>query len=54
MAPTAAGVIYDATDSYDWALVMFAISAAIAAAFFLLARRIAPPLDAIAPTALDS
>ena len=54
VAPTAAGVIYDATDSYDWALGMFAISAAIAAAFFLLARRIAPPLDSIAPTASDS
>jgi MFS family permease len=54
VAPAAAGVIYDATDSYDWALVMFAISAAIAGAFFLLARRIAPPLDALPPTPRDS
>jgi sugar phosphate permease len=54
VAPTAAGAVYDATNSYDWALVMFAISAAISGVLFLLASRIAPPLDAIAPTALDS
>lgn len=54
VAPAAAGAVYDATDSYDWALVMFSISAAIAGVLFLLASRIAPPLDSIAPTASDS
>jgi sugar phosphate permease len=45
VAPAAAGAIFDATDSYDWALVMFAGSAVVAALSFAAAARMTPPLD---------
>jgi len=45
VSPAVAGAIFDATDSYDWALVMFAISAGVSMALFAIAGRMARPLD---------
>ena len=45
VAPAVAGAIFDATDSYDWALVMFAISAGLSVVMFLLASRMPRPLE---------
>ncbi len=42
-SPTAAGAIFDATGSYDWALVMFATSFAAAFFLFWLAARLPAP-----------
>ena len=47
ISPAAAGAIFDATDSYDWALVMFAISAGVSGVCFLLASRMTLPLDRV-------
>jgi sugar phosphate permease len=47
VSPAAAGAIFDATESYDWALIMFACSAGLSALLFLLASRMAPPLDVV-------
>jgi len=44
-SPIIAGEIYDETGSYDWALVMYAISAAAAALVFLVASRLRQPAD---------
>ena len=43
ISPTAAGAIFDATGSYDWALVMFACSAGAACLLFWLAARLPRP-----------
>jgi sugar phosphate permease len=45
-SPVIAGAIFDATESYDWALVMFLGSFAIAFAAFLVASRLPHPLAA--------
>ena len=47
VAPAAAGAIFDATESYDWALIMFASSAGLSALLFVLASRMTPPLDLV-------
>ncbi len=43
LSPTIAGAIYDATGSYDWALVMFIGTFAAAFVLFALASRIPYP-----------
>jgi sugar phosphate permease len=43
MSPTVAGLIYDTTGSYDWALVMFMSTYAAALMLFFLASRMARP-----------
>jgi MFS family permease len=50
VAPAVAGAIFDATDSYDWALVMFAISAGLSVVMFLLASRMPRPLEGARPS----
>jgi predicted MFS family arabinose efflux permease len=55
LSPTAAGAIYDATGSYDWAIVMFLCTFGGAFALFLVALRLPRPIDAhpqraVAPT----
>ncbi|HJN94030.1 MAG TPA: hypothetical protein QGF05_15105 [Dehalococcoidia bacterium] len=46
VSPAVAGAIFDATDSYDWALVMFAVSAGLSLLLFALASTMARPVDA--------
>ena len=45
ISPTLAGAIFDATNSYDWALVMFAISSGLSALLFWIASRLPRPVD---------
>ena len=45
ISPAVAGAIFDATDSYDWALVMFAISFGLSAVLFWVASRLPRPID---------
>ncbi len=45
ISPAVAGAIFDATNSYDWALVMFAISSGLSALLFWGASRLPPPVD---------
>ena len=45
LSPTVAGAIYDATGSYDWALVMFLGTFAGAFVLFFVALRLPRPLD---------
>ena len=47
-SPVIAGEIYDEAGSYDWALVMYAVSAGAAAVVFLFALRLKQPLAALA------
>ena len=44
LSPTIAGAIYDATGSYDWALVMFVSTFGASLVLFALARRMPPPV----------
>ena len=44
VSPTAAGAIFDATNSYDWALVMFAIALVVSMTLFWLASRLPRPV----------
>ena len=44
VSPTAAGAIFDATNSYDWALVMFAIALLVSMTLFWLASRLPRPV----------
>lgn len=46
-SPVIAGEIYDEAGSYDWALVMYAVSAGGAAVVFLFALRLRQPLAAL-------
>ena len=46
-SPVIAGEIYDEAGSYDWALVMYAVSAGAAAVVFLFATRLRQPLSAL-------
>lgn len=46
-SPVIAGEIYDEAGSYDWALVMYAVSAGAAAVVFLFALRLRQPLAAL-------
>ena len=48
ISPTAAGAIYDATGSYDLALVMFLMTFAGSFVLFVVALRLPRPVDAIA------
>ena len=41
----AAGAIFDATGSYDWALVMFAIASGASALLFWVASRLPRPVE---------
>ena len=45
ISPAVAGAIFDATNSYDWALVMFAISSGLSAMLFWVASRLPRPVD---------
>lgn len=45
ISPTVAGAIFDATDSYDWALVMFAIASTVSAGLFWIASRLPRPVE---------
>ena len=48
-SPVIAGEIYDQTGSYDWALVMYAVSGAAAALVFLIASRLRQPAGEAEP-----
>ena len=48
VGPTAAGVIFDETGSYDWALLMILLAFGSASLLFLAASRMLRPADAIA------
>jgi predicted MFS family arabinose efflux permease len=45
LSPSIAGAIFDTTDSYTWALVMYLGTFAISLALFALARRMPRPAD---------
>jgi len=45
LSPSIAGAIFDATDSYTWALVMYLGTFAISLALFAIARRMPSPAD---------
>ncbi len=45
LSPTVAGAIYDATDSYDLALLMFISTFGMAAAVFLGASQLRRPYE---------
>ena len=51
VSPTAAGAIFDTTDSYDWALVMLLGSFVAAFLLFWLAARLPRPVLPVAPVA---
>jgi nitrate/nitrite transporter NarK len=53
LSPTIAGAIYDATGSYDWALVMFLGTFAGAFVLFFVALRLPRPLDGLRPHISD-
>ena len=50
-SPVAAGAIFDATGSYDWALTMFVLALGLSAVFFWIAARMPRPLLPGAPSA---
>jgi len=50
LSPSLAGLIFDETGSYDWALVMYALTFAGSAAMFAIASRMAYPVRTAIPT----
>jgi len=49
LSPTIAGAIYDATGSYDWALILFLCTFLGSFVLFLVALRLPRPLDRVGP-----
>ena len=49
LSPSVAGAIYDSTGSYDGALIMFMSAFAVGMVLFVVAARMQPPLERLAP-----